>query len=876
MSNSAFEKVYNPAVVEDKWGKFWLAEELFKARVDSEKSAFSIVIPPPNVTGSLHMGHALNVTLQDILVRYKNMKGFNTLWLPGTDHAGIATQNVVEKLLADEGLDRQSMGREKFLERVWLWKEQSGDTITNQLKRLGASCDWSRERFTMDPGLSRAVRHAFVLLFKKGLIYRANYMTNWCPRCHTALSDLEVDFKTVHGKLYYIRYPGEQGADVLVATTRPETMLGDTAVAINPSDKRFAGWEGKRVSLPLTGRTIPIISDKMVDPEFGTGAVKITPAHDFNDFEVARIHNLPFVRVISENGSMSEDAGERYRGLDRIECRKAVVKDLEAIGLLDRVEDYTHNVGCCYRCETVVEPTVSLQWFVRVAPLAEKAIDAVKRNRTSIIPEMWEKTYFEWMYNIKDWCISRQIWWGHRIPAWHCNECGAVTVELDDPERCGQCESMHLTQEEDVLDTWFSSALWPFSTLGWPDSTRELEVYYPTSVLVTAFDILFFWVARMMMMGLEFMDDVPFRHVFIHALVRDVEGYKMSKTRGNVIDPLEVMEKYGTDAFRFTLTALAAQGRDIKMSEERIEGYRNFINKLWNTARFIHLNLGGFKEGDPEPDCVEDLWILSRLGKTVRGVTEAFDEYRFNEAAGLIYQFLWHEYCDWYVEISKPYLIGDMGDREKERKQIILVFVFGTVLRLAHPIIPFVTEEIWHSLPGERGSLLLERFPEFDENVVDEESEVEMNYLISLIRAVRHLRRELNIPPGYFAKVRLRGGMLERVKKMETVVKRLARLESIDYLPDGAVVRNEASSVAEDTDIFLPIKGVLDFKAERERIEKAIAKLMRERKGLVDKLSNSEFVMKAPEGLVNTTRAREEEIGRKLERLNVNLQLFTE
>lgn len=876
MGNFALEKVYSPAVVEDRWGKFWLDNELFRAEVDSEKYAFSIVIPPPNVTGSLHMGHALNVTLQDILFRYKKMKGFNTLWLPGTDHAGIATQNVVEKLLAEEGLDRQSIGRENFLERVWQWKEQSGDTITNQLKRLGASCDWSRERFTMDPGLSKAVMHAFVMLYKKGLIYRSNYMTNWCPRCHTALSDLEVDFETVAGKLYSIRYPGEPGPDILVATTRPETMLGDTAVAVSPSDERFEDYIGSRVSLPLTERIIPVIADEMVDPNFGTGAVKITPAHDFNDFEVAKAHHLPFVKVINEDARMSADAGEKYKGLDRFDCRKAVISDLEEKGLLEKVEDYTHNVGHCYRCETVVEPTVSLQWFVKVAPLAEKAIEAVKGDRTTIIPGMWRKTYFEWMYNIKDWCISRQIWWGHRIPAWHCGECGEVTVEIDDPDTCVQCGSTHMTQEEDVLDTWFSSALWPFSTLGWPDRTKDLDVFYPTSVLVTAFDILFFWVARMMMMGLEFMGDVPFRDVFIHALVRDVQGHKMSKTRGNVIDPLEVMDKYGTDALRFTLTALAAQGRDIKMSEERIEGYRNFINKLWNTARFVLMNLEGFKREVAEPESVEDLWILSRLTDTVKGVTKAFEEYKFNEAAGLIYQFLWHEYCDWYIEISKPFLFGDMGHRERGLKQNILVFVFETVLKLAHPIIPFVTEEIWHSLPEERGSILLEEFPEFDKNALHEESETKMNYLISLIRAIRNLRREINIPPGHYAKVRLKGGMLQTVVKMETVIKRLARLDSIDYLSDDAVVRNEATSVAEDTDIFLPIRGILDFAAERKRIEKIISKLEKEQKGLVVKLSNREFIRKAPEELVGTTRMREEEIKKKLKRLQNNLQLFVE
>lgn len=877
MGDSVLEKVYQPAVIEEKWGKFWIQEGLSRADARSEKSPFSIVIPPPNVTGSLHMGHALNVTLQDIIVRYKKMKGYNTLWLPGTDHAGIATQNVVERLLTEEDLSRQAIGREKFLERVWRWKEQSGDTILNQLKRLGATCDWSRERFTMDTGLSRAVRYAFVLLFKKGLIYRGNYMTNWCPRCNTALSDLEVDFETVRGKLYYMKYPGESDIDVVVATTRPETMLGDTAVAVNPADKRYEGLTGQQVNLPLTGRKIPVIADKMVDPEFGTGAVKITPAHDFNDFEVAHSHKLPFVQVIDEDGKMSKEAGDKYYGLDRFECRRIVIADLEEQGLLDRVEDYTHNVGHCYRCKTVIEPAVSLQWFVRVSPLADEAVGAVKDGRTAIIPGMWEKTYFEWMDNIKDWCISRQIWWGHRIPAWHCNDCRYVTVEVDDPERCYGCGSSDIDQEEDVLDTWFSSALWPFSTLGWPDKTEDLEVFYPTSVLVTGFDILFFWVARMMMMGLEFMGDVPFKEVFIHALVRDAMGQKMSKTRGNVIDPLEVMDRYGTDAFRFTLTALAAQGRDIKMSEERIEGYRNFINKLWNTARFVLMNLDGFEGGDTRSHNLEDRWILSRLARTVNGVTKAIEEYKFNEAAGLIYQFLWHEYCDWYVEISKPYLLGKMGPQERIMKQNILVFVFETILKLSHPLIPFVTEEIWHFLPGERGSILLEKFPEFDDSFLHEESEKKMEYLITLIRAIRNLRSEINISPGYFAKVRLRGGRhMMTVVKMEPIIKRLARLESLDYLPDDAVVKNEASTVAEDTDIFLPVRGVLDFNAERERIEKIMVKLEQEREGLVAKLSNRDFVKKAPKELVETTRKREEQVEGKLRRLKNNLELFIE
>jgi len=874
MGGVILEKVYDPSVVEEKWGKYWIERGIFRADPDSPKKPFTIVIPPPNVTGSLHMGHALNVTLQDIIIRYKKMCGFNTLWLPGTDHAGIATQNVVERLLAQEGLSREELGREQFLQRVWEWKEKSGGTIINQLKRLGAACDWSRERFTMDPGLSKAVRHAFVGLFKKGLIYRDNYMINWCPRCHTALSDLEVEYENVTGKLYYIKYPAIRGTDVIVATTRPETMLGDTAVAVNPNDERYRGLEGSVVHLPLTDRDIPVIFDEMVDPEFGTGAVKITPSHDFNDFQVALKHELPFVKVIDEHGNMTSDAGAKYAGLDRFECRKRVVLDLEEEGLLVKVEDYSHNVGHCYRCKTVIEPMVSLQWFVRVKPLAEKAIKAVEDGRTRIVPEMWTKTYFEWMFNIKDWCISRQIWWGHRIPAWFCDECGEVTVDYEDPDRCASCGSVKIRQEEDVLDTWFSSALWPFSTLGWPEKTRDLEVFYPTDVLVTGFDILFFWVARMMMMGLEFMGDVPFRDVYIHALVRDAKGQKMSKTRGNVIDPLDVMDKFGTDAFRFTLTALAAQGRDIRMSEDRIEGYRNFINKLWNSARFLLMNLDGFTPGELEPLDVEDRWILSRLQRTVSAVRGALDSYRFNEAAGAVYQFLWHEYCDWYIEISKSALSGTLGEEQRVIKQRVLVKVMEEILKLAHPVIPFVTEEIWHSIPGERDSIVLQGFPEVDERLIDPDSEEVMEYLTSLIRAIRHLRREVNIPPGLYISVRLKGGNLDFVRRKEEYLKRLARVEAIEYLSSDEVVKGEATTVVGDTDIYIPVRGILDFEAERKRLEKEISKVKKELEGIGKKLANENFVTRAPEELVQQTRERKEELEKKLSRLRAILALF--
>ncbi|MDJ0819897.1 MAG: valine--tRNA ligase, partial [Desulfobacterales bacterium] len=641
MSLKQFDKGYEPHEVEKRWYEYWEKERLFAAQEESSRASYSIVIPPPNVTGVLHMGHALNNTMQDILCRYHRLQGANVLWMPGTDHAGIATQNVVEKKLAAEGTDRHQLGRDKFIEAVWQWRETYGSAIINQLKRLGASCDWQRERFTMDEGLSKAVRKVFVQLYEEGLIYRGNYIINWCHRCHTALADLEVEHEEHDGNLYHIRYPYTKGnGGIVVATTRPETMLGDTAVAVHPDDERYRDVESDFVTLPLLEREIPIIRDAYVDMSFGTGGLKITPAHDPNDFEIGDRHNLPSVKVISDDGDMTAEAG-RFEGLDRFECRKAVIEALEEEGLLIKIEPYRHSVGHCYRCNTVVEPNLSKQWFVRTQPLAEKAIEAVKSGQTKIIPEMWTNTYFEWMYNIRDWCVSRQIWWGHQIPAWTCSACGDIIVAMEAPSVCASCNSDKLVQETDVLDTWFSSALWPFSTMGWPAQTPLLKTFYPTSVLVTAFDILFFWVARMMMMGIHFMHDVPFKDVYVHALVRDEDGKKMSKSTGNVIDPLNVIDQYGTDAFRYTLAAFAAQGRDIKMSEKRVEGYRHFINKLWNAARFALMHLERRHEDlAPSNLSLPDQWILSRLARVSRDVAGALEDYRFNEAAGSLYNFV--------------------------------------------------------------------------------------------------------------------------------------------------------------------------------------------------------------------------------------------
>src|SRR3990170_6253726 len=741
------EKIFEPKKIEERWYKFWLEKGYFHANENSDKKSYCIVIPPPNITGALHIGHALNNTIQDILTRWKRMEGFNTLWMPGTDHAGIATQNVIERQLLAEGTDRHKLGREEFVERVWKWKERSGGDIIRQLKRLGASCDWERERFTMDEGLSKAVREVFVRLYDEGLIYKGDRLINWCPRCHTALSDLEVEHEEQKGHLYHIKYPVKNTSDfITIATTRPETMLGDTAVAVNPDDERYKNFTGKIVTLPIVNREIPVIADSYVDKNFGTGALKITPAHDPNDFEIGTRHNLLQVKVIAEDGTMNENAG-KYKGLDRFKCRKALLSDLENEGFLIKVEDYVHSVGKCYRCKTIVEPNLSKQWFVKIKPLSEPALEAVKDGRIRIIPKGWENTYFEWMNNIKDWCISRQIWWGHRIPAWNCLDCGDITVSKTDVKECSKCKSKNIEQESDVLDTWFSSALWPFSTLGWPENTKELEAFYPTSVLVTSFDILFFWVARMIMMGLKFRGDIPFRDVYIHALVRDSEGQKMSKSKGNVIDPLIMMEKYGTDAFRFTLAAFAAQGRDIKLSEERIEGYRNFANKIWNAFRFAMMNLEdyissqdivgqGFSlavskpEGLPYNLQLSDRWIISRLQKAIADTRKGLTEYKFNESAGTIYQFFWHELCDWYIEIIKPRLAA--SPEERKTAQSVLLYVMENSLRLLHPFMPFITEELWQQLPHKGDSIMAAEYPVYNEALLNEENEKEMNLIMGI------------------------------------------------------------------------------------------------------------------------------------------------
>ncbi len=866
-------KVYNPKEVEGKWYQFWQEKNLFHAdEFDDTKPTYSIVIPPPNVTGSLHMGHALNSTLQDILCRWKRMEGYNVLWMPGTDHAGIATQTVVERELAKEGKSRWELGREEFLKRVWEWKEKYGNYIVKQLKRLGCSCDWDRLRFTMDEGFSRAVREVFVSLYEEGLIYKGEYIVNWCPRCHTALSDLEVEYKEEQGFLWYINYPLADGSGVItVATTRPETMLGDTAVAVNPNDERYKDFIGKKVILPIVEREIPVIGDEYVDPEFGTGALKITPAHDPYDFEIGKKHGLEIVCVMNPDGTMNENAG-RYEGLDRYEARKRIVEELERLGLLEKVEPYTHSVGHCYRCDTVIEPYVSTQWFVKTKPLAEPAIEAVEKGRTRIVPERWTKVYFEWMRNIRDWCISRQIWWGHRIPAWYCQDCGEISVSREDISKCLKCGSENIKRDEDVLDTWFSSALWPFGTMGWPEKTKLLEKFYPTSCLVTGFDILFFWVARMMMMGLKFMGDVPFYDVYIHALVRDEKGQKMSKTRGNVIDPVEMMEKYGTDALRFTLAILAAQGRDIRLSEKKIEAYRNFVNKIWNAARFVFMNLEGFRKTgiSHESLSLADRWILSRLNRTVEIANKALKEYEFDRYASSIYNFTWHELCDWYIEISKEALYG----KDEERRllvQNILVHIFDVLMRLLHPAMPFITEEIWQALPLERSaeSIMVAEFPKPESSWFDEDAERDMGFIMDVTAAIRNVKADMGIPLTKRIDViaEAKGREKALIEQYSSYIRALAFTERISVMEEVERPSKSAVRVVGDTSIYIPLGDIIDFEKEKTRLSKELLKVEKELERVNKKLSNKNFLEKAPVEVVEKERAIKAELEEKRQRL---------
>ena len=872
------DKQYEPGEVEKRWGRFWEEKNFFHADETRESPAFSIVIPPPNITGRLHIGHAFNNTLQDILTRWKRMQGCNALWQPGTDHAGIATQNVVEKQLHEEGTGRQDLGREAFVKRVWKWRNESGGTITNQLKKLGCSLDWERDRFTMDEGLSKAVREVFVSLYEEDLIYKGDYIINWCPRCHTALSDLEVEHQDMQGYLYHLKYSVKDGDDFLViATTRPETMLGDTAVAVNPNDERYQKYKGKKLILPVLNREVPLIEDDYVDTSFGTGALKVTPAHDPNDFELGRKHQLETINIMNPDGTMNSLAGPTYKGLDRFECRKKLIRNLKDSGILMKIEDLNHSVGHCYRCRTVVEPYLSKQWFVKVKPLAEPAMKAVRDGSIKIVPKFWENTYFEWMENIRDWCISRQIWWGHQIPAWNCKSCGEVVVARETPNSCSACSSTDLVQETDVLDTWFSSALWPFSTLGWPEKTTSLKRFYPTSVLCTGFDILFFWVARMIMMGLKFMGDVPFRDVYIHALIRDAEGQKMSKTKGNVIDPLEVMEKYGTDALRFTLAAFAAQGRDIKLAEDRIEGYRNFCNKLWNASRFVFMNLEDYK-GSCALDkgskfSSADLWILSRLNRATKEVNEAFEAFRFNDAALTVYKFIWNEYCDWYIEFTKSKL-ADPG-WERVAAQNMLIHVLNSALKLLHPFMPFITEEIWQKLPQDENSIMVSAFPEYLKAETNEAIEKEMALIMEVITGIRNIRGEMNLNPGLKLKVLVKTQSSEIQQTLQYHVEYIRELARVEQLEAGSNIEKpkvSASSVLGEMDLIIPLEGMMDFQEERNRVEKELKKIEKDLIFLDKKLSNPNFVKKAPFDIIEKDEQRKKSLSLKQVKLEIHLK----
>lgn len=881
-ANKELAKTYSPQEVEGKWYQYWEEQGYFHQEVEPDKEAFSIVMPPPNVTGSLHLGHALDNTLQDILTRWKRMQGYNTLWLPGTDHAGIATQARVEEEIAKEGLSKYDLGREKFLERVWAWKHTYGNRITTQLRTLGASCDWHRERFTMDEGCSRAVREVFKQLYDKGLIYRGDYIINWCPKCQTTISDIEVEHQDTPGHLWHIKYLLAEGDGyVVVATTRPETMLGDMAVAVHPEDERYKSLIGKTVILPLVNKEIPVIADEYVDPEFGTGVVKITPSHDPNDFEVAMRHNLPGLTVIDKEGRMNENAGP-YEGLDRYECRKKVVEDLEAQGLLLKVDEHQHAVGQCYRCDTVIEPLVSKQWFVKMEPLAKPAMKAVEDGRIRFVPERFTKIYLAWLENIRDWCISRQLWWGHRIPVWYCGDCGEEICAVDEPASCSKCGSKNLEQDPDVLDTWFSSALWPFSTMGWPEETEDLKQFYPTSVLVTGRDIIFFWVARMIFMGLEFMQDVPFREVFIHGLVLDAQGRKMSKSLGNGIDPIEVIEKYGADTLRFMLITGNTPGNDLRFHFERLEGARNFCNKIWNASRFALMHLADLEPKAPKDNLeLADRWILSRLNRTVKQVTDNLDRYELGEAARELYDFIWSEFCDWYIELIKPRLYGKVTPESRATAQQVLWYTLGEILKLLHPFMPFISEEIWHHLPHREGTLMLQKWPEFQAELQNTDAEKQMSIIMDAIRTIRNLRAELNVAPGKKAEVIIEANSQETWQLLEAGLSYIGLLANAEPITLEVELKEKPkqalAGVAEGgVEVFLPFAGLIDIEAERKRLTKELQGLEKERQKIEAKCNNPGFLAKAPAEIVAKEKAKLEEVLAKEKALKERLAVFTE
>ena len=871
MGKTQLPTSYDPMRVEEKWYPIWEKSRYFHAEandtVQKEKDkTFSIVMPPPNVTGSLHLGHALDNTLQDILTRWRRMQGYNTLWVPGTDHAGIATQAKVEEQLVKDGLSKHDLGREKFVERVWEWKAKYGSNITRQLRKLGTSCDWERERFTLDEGCSRAVLEEFVTLYNKGLIYQGNYIINWCPKCQTTISDIEVEHEPRSGKIWHLKYP-VLGSDeaVIVATTRPETMLGDTAVAVHPEDERYAHLIGKMVMLPLMDRPIPVIADEYVDKSFGTGAVKVTPAHDPNDFEMGLRHSLEQITVMDKQARMNENAGN-YQGMDRYEARERVVQDLQALGLLVKVEDHENAIGHCYRCDTVVEPMVSKQWFVKMKPLAEPAIEAVRDGRIRFVPERFTKIYLNWMENIRDWCISRQLWWGHRIPVWYCQDCGEVICAKEAPQTCPKCRSNRLEQDPDVLDTWFSSGLWPFSTLGWPAETAELKCYYPTSVLVTGRDIIFFWVARMIFSGIEFMPEVPFREVFIHGLILDAQGRKMSKSLGNGIDPLEVIEKYGADTLRFMLITGNTPGNDLRFQVERLESTRNFANKVWNASRFALMNLEDYEQESisaevlPQAMTLTDRWIRSRFAYAAQEVTRNLDRYDLGEAAHVLYEFIWNELCDWYIEMIKPRLYGKDSAESRKTAQAVLARTLRQTMELLHPFMPFITEEIWQLLPHEGETIMLAAWTKGDRAELDDMAEQQMLSIMEVIKAVRNLRSEMNVPPGKKAELIL---MVQNETVHEAMlagaeyIKNLAGIHEITLLPTQPEKPSQAvSAVVSGVELYLPLKGLVDLEKELARLNKEKNNLDKEISRLTGKLNNPAFVDKAPLDVVEKEKLK--------------------
>ncbi len=863
---------YNPSEFEDRIYDFWQNGNYFHANLDERKKPYTIVMPPPNITGQLHMGHALDNTLQDILIRYHRMKGFDTLWVPGTDHASIATEAKIVEALRKEGVDKLDLGRDKFLERAWEWKAQYGGRIVEQLKKLGSSCDWERERFTLDEGCSKAVREVFVNLYDKGLIYRGERIINWCPHCMTTISDAEVEYEEKAGSFWHVRYPLTDGSGYLeLATTRPETMLGDTAVAVHPEDERYKDLIGKTLTLPLVGREIPIIADEYVERDFGTGVVKITPAHDPNDFEVGLRHNLEVINTFTPDGHMNEKCG-KYTGMTTLEARDAIVADLQEGGFIVEIEPFTHNVGTCYRCGTIVEPRVSKQWFVKMKPLAEPAIDVVKTHKVNFIPDRYSKTYYHWMENIKDWCISRQLWWGHRIPAWYCDDCGEITVSKEDPTVCAHCGSKNIHQDEDTLDTWFSSALWPFSTLGWPDNTPELQHYFPTNTLVTGYDIIFFWVARMIFSSCEQMQDIPFENVFIHGIVRDDQGRKMSKSLGNGIDPLVVIDQYGADALRFTLVNGNSPGNDMRYSNEKVEASRNFANKLWNASRFILMNLDGSEQPAHLPKAedlaTEDKWILSKFNTLAKEINSNIDSFELGTAIAKLYEFVWDQFCDWYIEVAKIRL--QEGGAAAETARTVLIYVIDGILKLLHPFMPFITEEIWQALPHDGETIMLTAYPEYREELDFSADEAEFSRIMEAIRAIRNRRAEMNVPPKKKAAVYVETAYEDTFRAGIPYIQRLASASDVvigkDLPTEGAV-----NVVTPDAKIYIPMAELVDFAAEKERLQKEKDKTQKDLDFFLKKLSNPGFVSKAPAAVVEKDKASAEKLKEKIAKLEESL-----